>query len=281
MGDCVPEYAKGDLVKLQDFSATRLARAAPTLSLLPGQTSDTDQLCALWRRVERFGPGSQLRLSSTRGSRRCVVVVSGWACELRILRDGRRQIFGFILPGEAIEERCTTSIGSRAVIALSRLEVIDPDAALVGAPAIRQLFSEALAEAALERENRLYDHILRIGRLSARERVVHLLLDLRERLDRVGLVSGNSFRVPLTHEVFADALGLSVVHIHRTMKQLRQEGSVFFKSGAVTLPDPERLAIMSHYYSPGTFTDELAAEPAPVGEAPADTGDLAGQPAVA
>jgi CRP-like cAMP-binding protein len=261
----------GELMNVQDFSATRLARAASTLSFLSGQTSEVDRLRAFWRRVERFGPGAQVRLSSTRGSRRrVVVVVSGWACELRILPDGRRQIFGFMLPGEVIDERCTTSIGSRGVIALSRLEVIDPDATLVGEPALQQLFSEAVAEAALEREERLYDHILRMGRLSARERVVHLLLDLHERMNRVGLVKGNSFRVPLTHEVFADALGLSVVHINRTMKQLRLEGSVFFKSGSVTLLDPERLAIMSQYHSPGTFADELAPKPAPVGELPAD-----------
>jgi CRP-like cAMP-binding protein len=244
-----------------DFSATRLALAASTLSLLAGQTSGVDRLRTFWRRVERFGPGAQVRLTSTPGSGRRVVVVSGWACELRILSDGRRQIFGFMLPGEMIDERCTTSIGSRGVIALSRIEVIDADAVLAGEPALGQLFSQAAAEAALEREDRLYDHILRMGRLSARERVVHLLLDLHERMNRVGLVKENSFRVPLTHEVFADALGLSVVHINRTMKQLRQEGSVIFKSGAVTLLEPERLAIMSHYHSPGTFTDESAPKP--------------------
>ncbi|HEY1928583.1 MAG TPA: Crp/Fnr family transcriptional regulator [Caulobacteraceae bacterium] len=245
-------------MNVQDFCATRLAHAASTLSSLAGQTSEVDRLRSFWRRVERFGPGAQVRLSSTpRGGRR-VVVVSGWACELRILPDGRRQIFGFMLPGEVIDERCTTSIGSRGVIALSRLEVIDADATLAGEPALRQLFAQAVAEAALEREERLYDHILRLGRLSARERVVHLLLDLRERMDRVGLVKENSFRVPLTHEVLADALGLSVVHINRTMKQLRLEGLVSFKSGAVTLADPERLAIMCHYQSPGTFADELA-----------------------
>lgn len=267
---------------VQDFSATRLARAASTLSFLAGQTSEVDRLRGFWRRVERFSPGAQVRLSSGPGSGRRVVVVSGWACELRILPDGRRQIFGFMLPGEVIDERCTTSIGSRGVIALSRLEVIDADATLAGEPALRQLFSQAVAEAAVERENRLYDHILRLGALSARERVIHLLLDLRERMDRVGLVKGDSFRVPLTHEVFADALGLSVVHINRTMKQLRQEGSVFFKSGLVTLLDPERLAIMSQYDLPGTFADEVATKPAPRGAQPAGgAAALAGRRAVA
>jgi DNA-binding transcriptional MocR family regulator len=99
-------------------------------------------------------------------------------------------------------------------------------------------------------------------------------------MERVGLVKGNSFRVPLTHEVFADALGLSVVHIHRTMKQLREEGLVFLKSGSVTLADPERLAIMAQYDSPGAFADELepnsARASAPPPWPPADPGVLGG-----
>jgi CRP-like cAMP-binding protein len=179
-----------------------------------------------------------------------VVVVSGWACELRILPDGRRQIFAFMVPGDVIDERCTASMGSRGVVALTRLEVIDADATLSTDPTLRQLFAQAVSEAALEREDRLYDHVLRMGRLSARERVTHLLLELRERLDRAGLVKGDTFRIPLTQEVFADALGLSVVHINRTMKQLRQSGSVVFKSGSVTIRDPDRLAAMAQYQSP-------------------------------
>jgi CRP-like cAMP-binding protein len=155
-----------------------------------------------------------------------------------------------MVPGDVIDERCTASMGSRGVVALTRLEVIDADATLSTDPTLRQLFAQAVSEAALEREDRLYDHVLRMGRLSARERVTHLLLELRERLDRAGLVKGDTFRIPLTQEVFADALGLSVVHINRTMKQLRQSGSVVFKSGSVTIRDPDRLAAMAQYQSP-------------------------------
>jgi CRP-like cAMP-binding protein len=244
-------------MQVQDFDAGPVQRAASTLSLLAAQASEVDRIRAFWRRAEHFAPGAEVRLSTATGTGRRVVVISGWGCELRILRDGRRQIFAFFLPGEVIDERCTASIGSRGVIALSRLEVIDAETTLAAEPASRQLISAAMAEAAIEREERLYDHILRMGRLSARERVVHMLLDIRERLDRVGLVKGNSFRAPLTHEMFADALGLSVVHMNRTMKQLREEGLVFLKSGSVTLADPERLAFMAQYHTPGTFADEL------------------------
>jgi CRP-like cAMP-binding protein len=249
-------------MRVGDFNAARVARPASTLSLLADQTSEVDRLRAFWRRVERIGPGAQVRLNGSRGGGRRVVVVSGWACELRIVPDGRRQIFAFMLPGDVIDERCTASMGSRGVVALTRLEVIDADAAFGGDLARRQQFSQALADAALEREDRLYDHLLRMGRLSARERVTHLLLELRERLDRVGLVKDETFRIPLTQEVLADALGLSVVHINRTMKQLRHEGLVLFKSGCVSLRDPERLAVMSQYQSPATAADELAGGPA-------------------
>lgn len=219
------------------------------LNLLACQASDADRLRAFWRRVERFTPGSQIRLGAPRRPPRRVIVVSGWACELRLLADGRRQIFGFLLPGDVIDERSTANIGSRGVIALTRLEVVDADSDGSLAGPNRERIREALNLAALERESRLYDHLTRMGRLSARERVLHLLLELRERVERVGLLKGDSFRIPLTQEVFADALGLSIVHISRTLKQLRNEGLVTFHGGSVTLRQPEKLAALAHYQS--------------------------------
>jgi hypothetical protein len=66
-------------------------------------------------------------------------------------------------------------------------------------------------------------------------------------------------------------LGLSVVHINRTMKQLRQQGAVVFKSGSVTLRDPERLAVQSLYQSPASAREE---SPAGTGS-PARAGQMA------
>jgi CRP-like cAMP-binding protein len=145
-------------------------------------------------------------------------------------------------------------MGTRAVMALTRLEVVDADVRLAD-DAGRETVADALGELAQQREDRLYDHLMRMGRLSARERVLHLLLELYERLEKVGLVRGDTFKIPLTQEVFADALGLSVVHINRTLKQLRQEGAVTFKAGSVFLKDRERLSALAHY-SPQFDGDE-------------------------
>jgi CRP-like cAMP-binding protein len=200
---------------------------------------DIEQTRALWRRGECYDAGAQVRYGERAGAETQLVIVSGWACELRILPDGRRQIFSFLLPGDVIEARGTGSVGSRGVVALTRLTVVNHGPQL----------ADAAGRAASRREQRLYDHLMRMGQLSAKERVIHLLLELHERLDRIGLVHGETFKIPLTQEVFADALGLSIVHINRTLKGLRKDGWVCIKAGSVTLKNRPRLAAASCYRS--------------------------------
>jgi CRP-like cAMP-binding protein len=215
-----------------------------------GQVRSPEKVRAFWQRIERYGPGAQVQQDLGARSKKQLIIVSGWACDLRILPDGRRQIFSFLLPGDAIEARGAGNVGSRGLVALTRLELVDSGRQLAADAEGRDALIQALNDAALRREQRLYDHVVRMGRLSAKERVIHLLLELRERLEPVGLVKGDTFKIPLTQEIFADALGLSVVHINRTLKELRKEGLVCVKSGSATLLNPERLATMSCYITP-------------------------------
>ena len=96
-------------------------------------------------------------------------------------------------------------------------------------------------------ETRLFDHIVRLGRQSAFERVTHLLLELHERLAVVGLAFENRFPLPLTQEVLADALGLSIVHVNRTLQQLRRGGLIDTRAGWVTLRDHEQMASLANF----------------------------------
>jgi CRP-like cAMP-binding protein len=175
------------------------------------------------------------------------VIASGWACDLRMLPDGRRQIFTFLLPGDTIDLRRAQNMGSRAIVALTQVVVVgrpvergSPEGGATG----------GLEDGSARAEQRLYDHLVRLGRLTTRERVIHLLLEFRDRLERVGLVKGDSFKVPITQEVLADALGLSVVHINRTLRELREKDLVLIKSGSVTLNNRPKLMALSGYQSP-------------------------------
>ncbi len=93
----------------------------------------------------------------------------------------------------------------------------------------------------------LVNQVVRLGRQTAYERVAHFLLELRERLAAVDRVQENRFSFPITQEVLADALGLSVVHMNRTMQQLRRDGLVEQRATAITLRDVPALASIADY----------------------------------
>jgi DNA-binding GntR family transcriptional regulator len=56
--------------------------------------------------------------------------------------------------------------------------------------------------------------------------------------------------LPLTQEVIADALGLSIVHLNRTLQQLRREGLVEVKGGAARLLDLGKLRNIADFRPP-------------------------------
>jgi len=205
-----------------------------------------------WRTVERIPAGASVS-ADPESRKRQIVVVSGWIAETRILPDGRRQIFAFLLPGDVASVSGASDVGDRGLVALTNVEIADTATLATG-----ERTSASIADAIRQREARLFDHIVRIGRLTAKERVLNLLLELHERLEAVGLVRAGAFRLPLTQEVFADALGLSVVHINRTLQQLRREGLLTLGRGVVTLHQRDKLAALACYRSEAESVETAA-----------------------
>lgn len=79
--------------------------------------------------------------------------------------------------------------------------------------------------------------VVRLGRLNAYERTAHLLLELHERQVRLGSARGGALHLPLTQDVLADILGLSAVHMNRTLQQLRRNVLVDYRPGRTVLQD--------------------------------------------
>ncbi|MCR5880865.1 Crp/Fnr family transcriptional regulator [Phenylobacterium sp. J367] len=99
------------------------------------------------------------------------------------------------------------------------------------APGLARAFRKAQAlEQAL-----LLDHVVRLGRQTAYERVAHFLLELQHRLHLSALGDQQRFALPLTQEIMADVLGLSIVHVNRTLQQLRREQLIELRSGVAIL----------------------------------------------
>ena len=91
------------------------------------------------------------------------------------------------------------------------------------------------------------EHLIDVGRRSALERVAHFLLELLTRLQAIGLADERSYRMPLTQELIGDALGLSVPHVNRTLRQLREDGLVSIDGQMVVIRDIEALAALADF----------------------------------
>ncbi len=60
---------------------------------------------------------------------------------------------------------------------------------------------------------------------------------MHERCRAAGISDGGRFPLPLTQEVIADVLGLSVVHVNRVLQQLKGEALIELHGGRARIVD--------------------------------------------
>jgi CRP-like cAMP-binding protein len=128
-------------------------------------------------------------------------------------------------------------------IAVSTVIALSP-AWVCPAPPADQIpgLAHAYAVSGALEEAYLLAQITRLGRLNARERICDLFLEFLERLSLCGTAYDGEFDLPLTQETLGDALGLTPVHINRTLQQLRASGDIEWRGRRVTIRRPEALA---------------------------------------
>ena len=173
------------------------------------------------------------------------ILLSGWACRYKVLDDGRRQICGFLIPGDMCDLHVSLlnhmdhNIG---LLARARVATV-PAAEMHALMERHRRVERALWCASLADEAILREWLVSAGRRDAFARVGHRLCEIRTRLGEVGLVDRNGeFDLPLSQEELADSLGLSSVHVNRTLTRLRGEGLIEQKRRRMRLSQPERLA---------------------------------------
>jgi CRP-like cAMP-binding protein len=65
--------------------------------------------------------------------------------------------------------------------------------------------------------------------------------ELYQRLRPLGLANDGTFECPMTQEQLADALGLTSVHVNRTLQKLRRCGALTLQKRTVVISDFARL----------------------------------------
>ena len=174
------------------------------------------------------------------------VMLSGVACRYRMMDNGRRQIFSFQYPGDFCDyHRYVLPQLDDPVAALTDCLVgvvphEDIDRVIEHHPDIGiALFRSTVLEARIFQER-----VLNGTQRPAVERIASLLCEQICRLEAIGVEGG---AIPLTQIDLADAAGLSVVHVNRTIQDLRELGALSKNSHAIRVENKDRLGHIARF----------------------------------
>lgn len=199
------------------------------------------QIAALPSTLRQVSDGETL-LRQGEDTSRCVFVVSGFLYQARIVGD-RSQILAFHVPGDM---PCLHTL----LVSPMDADLVGLGPSLVGYVAHSQLkqlldgsihltrafWRETLIDAAISRQ-----WIARLGAQAALPKVAHLICELAARLEVVGLVKNGRFQMPMTQRHVADACGLSIVHVNRTIQELRGRRLIAWEGSEIELLQPDEL----------------------------------------
>lgn len=171
------------------------------------------------------------------------LINEGWACRYKTLEDGRRQVIAFFLPGDLCDlnvfilNEMDHSIAAVTPVVISEISQAAFDEMMMGHPRITQaLWWESLVAAAIQRE-----WTVNLGQRDALERMAHLLCELFIRLEAAGCTIDSSCEFPLTQTELGDTLGMSTVHVNRTLQELRGSNLIVLKDRTLTIPNLKAL----------------------------------------
>ncbi len=165
------------------------------------------------------------------------LIVSGLAYRHKILSLGKKQIVAYLLPGDFCDLHIfILDKMDHSISALTDCQVVSIPRDTVLQLSERPAIARALWWATLVDEGRLREALVNIGQRQAEERLAHFLCEMLLRLDAVGLVTNNTFELPVTQQDLANTLGLSTVHINRVSQKLRGSNLIVITRKSVTVP---------------------------------------------
>lgn len=167
-------------------------------------------------------------------------LVAGAVARVRFLADGRRQIISFATPGDLLAPRSV--LLSRLpdnIEALSNatMHTLDHRAAIELAGQHCDVAFRLMWQLS-EDERRLRNSNVALAKASAKERIATMIADM---LGRLAIATGNREQrraISIRQQDIADYLGLTLVHVNRTLRALREEGTIDVRVGAIAVRDP-------------------------------------------
>jgi CRP-like cAMP-binding protein len=206
--------------------------------------ADKEALLNLPHRTKKLARHGYVVRERERTTHTCVLL-SGYAIRHKIVLGGARQIVAVHMKGDLVDlQNSFLGVADHSVQVLT-----DSEVAFIPREAVKKLgfehpnvgmamWHDTLVDGSVFRE-----WIANVGRRDARARIAHLLCEFALRLKVAGLGAETDYELPMTQEQLADCVGLTSVHVNRTLKALEAENLIGRKnSRGITIGDWKKLA---------------------------------------
>lgn len=179
----------------------------------------------------------------------CTLLLDGLMCRYKDLRNGQRQVTELHVGGDFVDlHSFTLKHLDHNIMTLTPCRVaLVPHARMKAIteqhPHLTRVYWFATnLDAAIHREWELS-----LGRRSAISRMANLFCELHVRLGLVGLADDDGYELDLTQTDLSECLGLTSVHVNRTLKELREQGLLEFRSGRVAITNMPALRQVAEF----------------------------------
>lgn len=191
--------------------------------------------------------GSEL-LAEGANATQLYTVLEGMGVRYKTLKDGKRQVIGFILPGDFVGlQAAVMDTMQHSVMASSPMKLC-----IFNRSNLWDLFKNHpdraydLVHVAAVEEYMLCEALTAVGQLDGMSSVSWALLRFFERLTALNLNRNNQVPLPYKQQDLADALGLSLVHTNKMLAALRKDGIASWSDGRLSVHDVDALRNRAH-----------------------------------
>ncbi|WP_186420826.1 Crp/Fnr family transcriptional regulator [Bosea sp. CS1GBMeth4] len=177
------------------------------------------------------------------------LLLEGIAGREVVLQSGSRQLTALHVPGDFLDlDVFLLKRIDHGVVALTDCRTVQIQHAALRrlteeSPHLtRLLWMTAAIDAAIQRH-----WAVSMGRRDALEQMAHLVCELYLRLRAVGLAADRAMQLPLSQAVLADVMGVSPVHVNRTLRALRARRLLTWRGSRIEIQDFDGLARLAGF----------------------------------
>ncbi len=207
-------------------------------SIAAPSQADLDAIASLPITIQTFAAEQDIVMFGQETTQ-CCVLLEGWVCRYHVLRGGERQIINVYIAGDLPDiqslllPRMDHSLSALTPTTLAFVSHDSLRELIARQPSVGNLlWRSCLVDAATSRER-----ITSLGRRPALARIAHLFCELFLRLRAVGLAEGLTFSLPIRQSDISDMLGLTSVHVSRTMQEIKRRSLASLYRRTLTIHD--------------------------------------------